>query len=142
VPGKGGLAMEEGMNEWGPLEVERSERGSPPVIWIRLGGLLGGTQQSFEFLEGIREEAHRGSMRLVLDISEIAHLGSGGVGILAAVQISLSNHGGRLCLIGLSQRVERILRVSRLYEFLPHAKSAEEALRIVGEAAQPGESRR
>jgi anti-sigma B factor antagonist len=124
--------MEAGMNGWAPLEVKRSERGNPPVTWIQLRGMLGGTQQSFEFLEGIRDEVHRGSMRLVLDVSEIVHLGSGGVGILAAVHISLMNHGGRLCLTGLSQRVERILRVSRLYDFLPHAESVEEALRIVG----------
>jgi len=121
------------MPEWEPLEIERSERGDPPVTWIRLRGLFGGTQQSFEFLESIREEAHRGPMRLVLDISEVAHMGSGGVGIVAAICISLSNHGGRLCLFGLSQRVERLFRVTRLYDMLPHAQSAEEALRIVGE---------
>ncbi len=119
------------MPEWGPLEVERSERGDPPVVWIRLRGLLGGTQESFEFLERVRQEAHRGSMRLVLDLSEVAHIGSGGVGIIAGIHLSLSNHRGRMCLVGLTSRVEAILRVVKLYDVLPHATSEEEALRIL-----------
>ena len=120
------------MPEWGPLEVERSERGHPAVTWIRLRGLLGGTQQSFEFLEGIQKDSRQGPMRLVIDLTDVAHLASAGVGILAAIYISLMNHGGRVCLIGLSGRVAAILRVVHLFDVLPHADSEDEAIRIVG----------
>jgi anti-sigma B factor antagonist len=102
------------------------------VTYIRLRGLLGGTRESFEFLERIQQDAHRGSMRLIIDLKDVAHLASSGVGILASIYISLKNHDGHLCLIGVSGRIAAILRVVHLLDVLPHADSEDEALGIVG----------
>ena len=117
------------MSRWDALQVTRADRSDPAVMVARLSGLLDSTPESYAFLAEVQREARRGGLRLVIDLHEVAHLGSAGVGVLAACYTSVTGHGGRMCLTGATGRIEMILRVVHLLDVLDHADTEEEAVR-------------
>ncbi len=117
------------MTDWKRLEVERIERTDAPVTVYRLRGVLTNTPESYGFLEGLQERVRKGKSRIVLNLEEVEHITSAGVGILGACYTSVSNAGGRICLTLVPARGRTILNVLKLFEFLPEFPAEEDAVR-------------
>jgi anti-anti-sigma factor len=119
------------MPHWGKFQVERVSLAEPAVIVLRFRGALMGTQECYDFLEEIQNEARERPLRLVIDLSGLAHLDSTGVGLLAAIYTSVTNRGGHLCVTGVQGRVALLLKVVHLFDVLQREETEEAAIRRV-----------
>ena len=65
---------------------------------------------------------------IVLNLSGLQYLDSSGIGELARVYVSVVKEGGQMKVVGLSPKVEEILKITQLYRVFPEFPSEEEAL--------------
>lgn len=119
------------MSHWGKFEYRRVVPEGIPVTIYHLSGGLTGTAECYEFLEQVGTHARKGEKLVVLDLTEIEHMTSAGVGILAACYTSLSNAGGRLRLVGIPARARAILNLVKLVDILGDDPTVEDAVRAL-----------
>ena len=65
---------------------------------------------------------------LVLDLSRVLYIDSGGLGALVGLLTSIRAAGGDLKLAGLNERIERVLKTTHLNQVFQIYASAEEAV--------------
>lgn len=119
------------MPKWEKFQVERVDVQEPAVVVLRFRGALIGTPECYAFLEGIQDEARERPLRLVIDLSGLAHADSTGVGILAAIYTSVTNRSGHMCVTGAQGRVALLLKVVHLFDVLQREDTEEAAIRRV-----------
>jgi anti-sigma B factor antagonist len=66
--------------------------------------------------------------RLIINMTEVTHIDSSGVGTLVDVYRRVHANGGRLLLFGLSTRVRGIFEITKLDSFFTIVESEDEAL--------------
>jgi len=81
----------------------------------------------------LREEIERlvkmNEHRLILDLSNVPSIDSGGIGTIIAAFVTLKKSGGKLVLAGATKPVRHVLRITRLdtvidvYPNVEHARS-------------------
>ena len=93
----------------------------------------------------LRENVSRllgeGRKQIVLNLSELHYLDSSGIGELARIYVMVLKSGGEMKVVGLSQSVENVLKVTRLYQIFPEFPDEEAALQSfsrTGPAKSPG----
>ena len=116
---------------------------SPPGVRIhRLRGPFRDNSRAYEFLKHFRDDLEGSEDAVILDLSEIVHITSGGVGMLAALYIAARDAGRSLVLAQPGPQLSAILRVSGLLPIIPAYDSIEEAVRAIdGFAIAPYEIR-
>jgi len=119
------------MTHWDKLTVERIERPEAGVSIYRMSGLLSNTPESYAFLDDFSRRVRKGEHRVVLNIENVEHVTSAGVGILAACYTSLTNAGGKMALAVVPHRARVILSILKMLEFLGDHASEEEAVQAV-----------
>jgi len=106
---------------------------------------LSGRLTSFE-AGALREAIHRllkeGRKNIVLNLNALQYLDSSGIGELARSYASVVKEGGQMKAIGLSSRVEEILKVTKLYQVFPEFPSEEAALESFPETGNKNSTRR
>ncbi len=98
---------------------------------IRLQGPLTLTTL-FRFQEALRSES---SPVTILDLTNVPYIDSAGLGSLVNGYVSHQRHGRRLVLVGVSERVRNLLRITKveqLFETFATLAQAEDALRSKG----------
>ncbi|MBU1699413.1 MAG: STAS domain-containing protein [Candidatus Eisenbacteria bacterium] len=108
------------MSSWEKLEVERIEHEDPEAVVYRLSGVLTDRKDCFDFLDTLRQDVRRGGSCLIINLEKCEHVTSAGVGILAASYTSVTNAGGRMCLVGASNRVLTLLKLVGLLSVMNH----------------------
>ena len=90
-----------------------------------------GRLTSFE-IGALREAVARllkeGRKNVVLNLAGLQYLDSSGIGELARIYVSVVKAGGQLRAIGLSSKVEEVLKITQLYRVFPEFPSEKEAL--------------
>jgi anti-sigma B factor antagonist len=71
----------------------------------------------------------QGRKNIVLNLSGLQYLDSSGIGELAKIYVSVVKGDGELKVVGLSPKVEQILKITQLYQVFPEFPSEEAALR-------------
>jgi anti-sigma B factor antagonist len=93
---------------------------------------VSGRLTSFE-IGALRDSISRllkqGRKDIVLNLSGLLYLDSSGIGELAREYVSVVKRGGQLKVVGLSSRVEEILKITQLYQVFPEFPDEEAALR-------------
>jgi anti-sigma B factor antagonist len=69
-----------------------------------------------------------GTPKIVVDLSGVDHIDSGGLGILVGLFVSAKNRGGELKLVAPNQHVEEVLRRTNLDTLFSVYRKADEAL--------------
>ena len=72
---------------------------------------------------------------IVLNLSGLQYLDSSGIGELARVYVMVVKESGQLKVIGLSPKVEEILKITQLYQVFPEFPSEEAALQSFPESS-------
>jgi len=67
--------------------------------------------------------------RILLNLSELDYLDSSGIGELVRNYLTVVKSGGEMKVVGLSSRVEEILKITQLYRVFPEFPDEEAALR-------------
>jgi len=119
------------MAKWERLKVERIDRGEPDVVVLRLSGVLDGTPDGQAFLEQVQQIAKVPPANVVLNLGGLGHIGSAGVGLLAACHNAVKSRRGRLCLTGITQRVEVLFKVAYLFDVIASAETEDAAVDVV-----------
>jgi anti-sigma B factor antagonist len=92
---------------------------------------LSGRLTSFE-IGALRDTIARllkeGRRNIVLNLSGLEYLDSSGIGELARNYVSVLKGGGQMRVVGLSPKVEEVLKVTQLYQVFPEFPSEEEAV--------------
>ena len=78
--------------------------------------------------DSISRLLEQGRKNIVLNLSGLQYLDSSGIGELARVYVSVVKVNGQMKVVGLSPRVEEILKITQLYQVFPEFLSEEAAL--------------
>ena len=78
----------------------------------------------------------QGRKNIVLNLSGLQYLDSSGIGELAKIYVSVVKVSGQLKVVGLSPKVEEILKITQLYQVFPEFPSEEAALRSFPESGR------
>ncbi|HKV62887.1 MAG TPA: STAS domain-containing protein [Candidatus Acidoferrum sp.] len=110
-----------------PTNFAVSIRHAGPISLLDVSGRL----TCFE-IGALRESISRllkqGRKNIVLNLSELQYLDSSGIGELARMYVSVVKESGQMKVVGLSPKVEEILKITQLYHVFPEFPSEEEAL--------------
>lgn len=111
-------------------------QGSTFSVSIRRKGAVSvldvtGRLTSFEIgalRDAITQLLNKGDKNIVLNLAGLVYLDSSGIGELAKSYVSVVKKGGQLKVVGLSAKVEEVLKITQLYQIFPEFPSEEEAL--------------
>jgi len=78
----------------------------------------------------------QGRKNIVLNLSALQYLDSSGIGELARIYVSVVKESGQLKVVGLSSRVQEILKTTQLYQVFPEFPSEEAALESFPESGR------
>jgi len=98
-----------------------------PVSLLDVSGRL----TSFEvgaLRDSISRLLKQGRKNIVLNLSGLQYLDSSGIGELARIYVTVVKESGQLKAVGLSPKVEEILKITKLYQVFPEFPSEEAAL--------------
>ncbi|MGB8477135.1 MAG: STAS domain-containing protein [Candidatus Acidiferrum sp.] len=102
-------------------------RHTPQASLIDLRGRL----TSFEvgvLRENVARLLGEGRKHIVLNLSALQYLDSSGIGELARIYVMVLKRGGEMKVVGLSQNVEEVLKITHLYQVFPEFPDEEAAL--------------
>jgi anti-sigma B factor antagonist len=106
-------------------------------IKIRQAGVVSlvdvsGRLTSFEtgaLRESISRLLKQGHKDIVLNLSGLQYLDSSGIGELARAYVSVVKQSGQMKVIGLSSKIEEVLKITHLYQVFPEFPDEEAALK-------------
>jgi anti-sigma B factor antagonist len=90
-------------------------RVSGSVLIMDLGGSLKLGEGSAEFRNAIRKYLDEGHRRILLNLADIEHLDSSGIGELVSAYSTAKRQGGEVKLLKLSRAVDNALLATKLY---------------------------
>lgn len=104
-----------------------SRRVEPDITILELTGkiTLGRESQKIETL--IHDLLRAGEKKIVFDLSQVDHVDSTGIGILAYCFGTLNRSEGEMCLCGAVGKVLHLLQITRLDHVLPLYASVDKA---------------
>ncbi len=109
------------------MDFSATIRHTPQASLIELRGSL-----TFFEVGVLRENVIRllgeGHKHIVLNLSGLQYLDSSGIGELARIYVLVLKGGGEMRVVGISPNVERILRITHLYQVFPEFPDEEAAL--------------
>lgn len=92
---------------------------------------LSGRLTSFETValrEAVAQLLKQQRKHIVLNLSALRYLDSSGIGELARNYVSVVKQGGQMKVVGLSSKVEEVLKITQLYQVFPEFPSEEDAV--------------
>ena len=120
-----------------PADRARTVTDADFSIKIRQAGVVSlvdvsGRLTSFEtgaLRDSISRLLKQGHKDIVLNLSRLQYLDSSGIGELARVYVSVVKQSGQMKVIGLSSKIEEVLKITHLYQVFPEFPDEEAALK-------------
>jgi anti-sigma B factor antagonist len=108
----------------GTLIITDAAGPNPDERIIKLVGPLTITTM-FDFRDTFRSKT--GAKSVIIDMTEVPYLDSAGMGSIVNAHVSCSNTGARLALAGVGDRIQTLLKVTRVDSVLALYPTVEEA---------------
>jgi len=109
--------------------VKIKERKRDGVAILEMSGKLMGGADSETFDETIKTLIHEGFHNVIVNLERVKWVNSTGLGILISGYTTLKKSGGELKLLKVSDRIENIFIVSKLYTVFESFQEEDEAIR-------------
>jgi anti-sigma B factor antagonist len=109
--------------------LELAERRLGAVTVVELSGHLVADDGDSLFTNRITELVAVGQANVLVDLSRVTYIDSGGVGALVAKFLHAARRGGRLKILRPSERVRRVLAMTRLIEIFEVFEDEDAAVR-------------
>jgi anti-sigma B factor antagonist len=93
---------------------------------------VSGRLTSFEtgtLRDSISRLLKQGHKDIILNLTDLQYLDSSGIGELARIYVSVVKQSGQMKVIGLSSKIEEVLKITHLYQVFPEFPDEEAALR-------------
>lgn len=98
------------------------------VIVIEIKGDMIDGRKLDEFKAEIKKLISEGKLNVVVDLAEVLHVNSSGLGMLISGYTSLKNAGGNLKLANVTDKIESLMAVTKLITIFENYSSLEEAI--------------
>jgi anti-sigma B factor antagonist len=109
--------------------VKIKERKRDGVAILEMSGKLMGGPDADTFAETIKTLIHEGIHNVIVSMEKVKWVNSTGLGILISGYTTLKKSGGELKLLKVSDRIENIFIVSKLYTVFESYQDEDEAVR-------------
>jgi anti-sigma B factor antagonist len=114
------------------MNFELSEKGD--LVILSLFGKIMGGPEATEINDRINQLIDEKKLKIVIDLEQVEWLNSSGLGILIGAVTLLKNNKGDLRLIHVSDRIQNLLKITKLETVLERCDSLEDAASIMGAA--------
>ena len=104
------------------------------VVLSVIGRLVLGDATT-RFRQAVRELMDRGSVKVVLNLKDVPHIDSSGLGELVTAYTTLKRRGGALKLLHLDRHGENLLQLTKLYTVFEVFTDEDKAIRSFGPPA-------
>lgn len=98
------------------------------IVIFNLSGDLIGEQSGFDVIKQANEHIAMGTIKCIIDISQLRYINSSGIGILITLLTKFRNKGGEVCLLKPSENVEKLLIITKLNAIFSVADTMDEAV--------------
>lgn len=106
-----------------------SERRIGDVTILDLHGRLVFDEGDTSCAERIEHLIRQDRIQIVLNLRDVTYIDSAGVGALVSKYVTLRKRGGNLKLLGLTERVHRVIAIAQLFGVFESFESEERAVR-------------
>jgi anti-sigma B factor antagonist len=97
------------------VSLKISKRDSGEVTVVDLSGRLTLGDASAQLRQALRELLDSGRKKIVLNLGQVGYIDSSGLGELVSSFTTVKNNGGQLKLVNLTDKVNDLLTVTKLY---------------------------
>ena len=98
------------------------------VVVISLTGKIMGGPEATEINEKFHQLIDDKKLRVVIDLNYVEWMNSSGLGILIGAVTLLRNNQGKLLLINVSDRIQNLLKITKLSGIFETSDSLEDAI--------------
>lgn len=98
------------------------------ILVLKFSGGLLALNSDFELTELIQEKISENILLCAIDISEVNHINSSGLGFLITILTKFRNKGGEIYIINPSEQVKKMLIITKLNAIFNVAATKEEAM--------------
>lgn len=112
------------------MNYELSEKGDLVILSL-IGKIMGGPEAT-EINDRVNQQIDEKKLKIVIDLNQVEWLNSSGLGILIGAVTLLKNNKGDMRLINVSDRIQNLLKITKLETVLERSDSLEEAASAMG----------
>ena len=87
----------------------------------------------------VKDLTNRGCVRLVINLREVTHIDTMCLGVFIAAQVRFKRRHGGVNLLHTPPRIQHMLSIARVDQFLPTYATEEAAIRALANGCVPGE---
>src|SRR5271155_2972850 len=97
------------------MSVKLTTRQVGDVTVIDVAGRITLGEGASTLRDELRDLVKKDQKNILLNLSDVTYIDSSGIGELVSAYTSITNQGGRLKLLGLTNRVKDLLQITKLY---------------------------
>jgi len=101
------------------------------ILIIYLKGDLIGENNGPELVKIVNDSIHDKIIHCAIDLSDVRYMNSSGIGVLITLLTKYRNHEGEMVLIKPSEKIERLLLITKLNKIFSIAPSKDEAIKLL-----------
>jgi anti-sigma B factor antagonist len=98
------------------------------IVIISLNGKIMGGPEATEINEKFNQLIDTKKLKIVIDLNNVEWMNSSGLGILIGAVSLFRNNNGQLRIINVSERIQNLLKITKLAGIFETSSSLEEAL--------------
>ncbi len=106
-----------------------AERSAGNVTVLDLSGQITFTQGDLVFKDKIHSLVHQGHKNILVNLANVTHVDSAGLGELVSAYTTLARAGGSMKLVNLTKRLTDLLTITKLLTVFDTFDSEQEALK-------------
>jgi anti-sigma B factor antagonist len=106
-----------------------AERAAGNVTILDLSGQITFTQGDLVFKDKIHSLVHQGHKNILVNLANVTHVDSAGLGELVSAYTTLSRAGGSMKLVNLTKRLTDLLTITKLLTVFDTFDSEQDALK-------------
>ncbi|GAK56857.1 anti-sigma factor antagonist [Candidatus Vecturithrix granuli] len=100
------------------------------IVLMTIRGSLD-TVVVFHLQEQVETLINAGHYKFLINLQELEHISSAGVGLFSAIILDLERHHGKVVFINIPEQVYDILKLTHLIEIFTIAQTQEEAIALL-----------
>ena len=120
------------------MDMTTSVRNVGDVTVVDISGRIVLGDESAALRDLIAELLSKGDRKIVLDLADVNYIDSSGLGALVSSFATLRRQGGELKLVKLSDKVDDLMEVTRLYTVFDIPDNEEAALKAFAKTSAAG----
>lgn len=109
--------------------MEIVERSAGNVMVLDLSGQITFSHGDLQFKDKINSLVHQGHTNILVNLANVTHVDSAGLGELVGAFTTVRKAGGRMKLLGLTKRLHDLLAITKLLTVFDTFDSEEDALK-------------